>query len=339
MAAPGEGLGKVYQHALGNYRSHAKRRGFGSFAQGLCLSYRVSRCCATHFAKPAARETSQSALSLQLLCLESRLVLHLGLDVIDLLQGGLDCEEHARERPGDSPAPALVVVVVLLAVEADALVTERARFIRVVVAREDAKEREPDAHERQDGRLLELAVDAQAEHPGQDEAEEEPAGLAHHQDTLVRDVELRPIADEGEGAEQQGGVVRRLGLLERLPAEQQADEDQDGSVGALWDHLVNGREEAGDQQDEVQDAVDEAVAAPGAQRLVDGVADVDRRGEEAAEERTEARSCAIDEHGLRHRVVVPGRRCALHAGHRGREADHRDEEQGRDHVTDLPEAP
>ena len=95
------------------------------------------------------------------------------------------------------------------------------------------------------------------------------------------DVELGPVAEAGEEAEEDRRVVARRVVLDGLLAHDEPDEDEERARRAARDDLVERREQPAPEQDEVEHAVDRGVAAPRAERLVDRVADVDRRAANA----------------------------------------------------------
>mmetsp|Transcript_73456 Transcript_73456/g.175179 ORF Transcript_73456/g.175179 Transcript_73456/m.175179 type:complete len:344 (+) Transcript_73456:145-1176(+) len=256
-----------------------------------------------------------------------------------LLQANVRSEEHRCHTPRDCPAPSVVVLVVLFAIEADLLVAQCRgnSVVRRVVAGKEAEEREPDGHEGEHGGLCKVPVDAKAKEPSEHHAEHHAATLAHHLDALVHVAQLGPIAEVGEKAEQQGGVVTWRRLLKCLAAQDQPNEDQDRAAGTFGQGLVQRSEHPAEEKDEVEDAVEEAVATPCAEGLVDGVPDVHCGGVEGSEECAKAGAQTIHNHCLCHGVVVACCRGALHAAHGPHEAHHTHQEQCGDEAANLRE--
>jgi hypothetical protein len=96
--------------------------------------------------------------------------------------------------------------------------------------------------------------------------------------------------------------------------------------------IVKAREQAGGEEDEVEDAVEHGVADLGAESLVHGVADIHGGTEHATGEGRHACADAIDDHNLGHGVGVTGRLGGFDAGHGAEEADHTEEKRGRGEV-------
>ncbi|MAC61960.1 MAG: hypothetical protein CMN37_08760 [SAR116 cluster bacterium] len=282
------------------------------------------------------------------------------LDQADLLEAEVEEEVGGGHAEGGRPHPGEVGVVVDLGVEAGLLGAHLARGRLAVVHGGDAREGLDDHGDGgEDGALLELAVGAVAEHGREDEREPLAAALAHHLDAHARvlpvagvegvppavavvgpgdagvDVELGPVGHDGEEAEEDGGVVAGRVVLDGLAADEEADEDEEGLGGAVGDDAVERGEEAAPEDDEVDEPVDDGVAALGAEGLVDGVADVDRRAEEGAEAGAEHRADAVDDHRLDHGVVVARGGRGLDARERRAEADDGDDEDDGEVVLHL----
>mmetsp|Transcript_11284 Transcript_11284/g.33438 ORF Transcript_11284/g.33438 Transcript_11284/m.33438 type:complete len:374 (-) Transcript_11284:887-2008(-) len=257
--------------------------------------------------------------------------------VARLLGRQVPCAEHEEHGVRHGEAPALVEARVVARAVSEGHGDGCGHLRRAVdgdgvVAVHEAEEGAQERDERVHHGPVEAQVSQVADDLGDDEGRDDAAVAADVGVAAVRAaVEADVVEDEAEDADAEARVVSRRGHLKGLAHDQKADHNEDAQDAHLVHEAEEGREDAREQDDHVDEGVHERVARRGADVLVARVADVDGGGDGGAHEGAKHGAEAVDEHRLEEVVVVAllGRGLdVLHGLDEGLEGDGDDDAEG-----------
>ena len=105
-------------------------------------------------------------------------------------------------------------------------------------------------------------------------------------------------------------------ILERLSTEQETDKDENRTVRTKRNYVVQTREDASAEQNEIDDAIQYRITDFSTERFVNRVTDVHGRAVDTARDSANHRTETVKIQTLRHRIRITGQLRGLDVRHR-----------------------